>query len=327
MISQSAFTGLTVPIRWTFSTNSKSEISIFANDLSRSTPALAIRMSTRPQASIACLTMLATPASSATEEPLAIASPPAALISPTTLAAASDDPPVPSTAPPRSLTTTFAPRRASSSACWRPSPPPAPVTIATLPSKRMSAMAQALPGIFERRPSRADAPRPSSDGAPQGTRGSAGLEELHQHALADQEGGGVGADNHLDHPLVGALRGVVGLQLACAEHAGLAQHPSGEHLRGVALGRELHGLADAHRRDGALGDLGAHDVLAGRLQIEHRRHVQRRGAVAGVGVAADDAAVDRRADDGLVERVARFGELRLGGGDHGVLHAERRLRG
>ena len=117
MISQSAFTGFTVPIRCTFSTNSKSAISILANDLSRSTPALAIRMSTRPQASIACRTMWATPASSVTDEPLAIASPPSALISPTTLAAASDEPPEPSTAPPRSLTTTFAPRRASSSAC------------------------------------------------------------------------------------------------------------------------------------------------------------------------------------------------------------------
>src|SRR5579872_2570315 len=141
MISQTALAGLTDPIRCTPTTNSKSAISILAKDLSRSTPALAIRMSIRPQASIACLTIRATPASSVTDEPLAIASPPSPLISSTTLAAASDEPPEPSTAPPRSLTTTLAPRRASSSACWRPSPPPAPVTIATLPSKRMSAMA------------------------------------------------------------------------------------------------------------------------------------------------------------------------------------------
>ena len=39
---------------------------------------------------------------------------------------------------PRSLTTTFAPRAASASACWRPSPPPAPVTIATRPSKEIA---------------------------------------------------------------------------------------------------------------------------------------------------------------------------------------------
>src|SRR5215831_17091276 len=141
MISQTAFTGFTEPIRCTPTTNSKSLISILANDLSRSTPALAIRMSMRPQASIACLTISATPASSVTDEPLAIASPPNALISATTLAAASDEPPEPSTAPPRSLTTTLQPRRASSSACWRPRPPPAPVTIATFPSKRMSAIA------------------------------------------------------------------------------------------------------------------------------------------------------------------------------------------
>ena len=44
---------------------------------------------------------------------------------------------MPSTDPPRSLTTTLAPRAASSSAWQRPRPPPAPVTMATLPSKRM----------------------------------------------------------------------------------------------------------------------------------------------------------------------------------------------
>jgi hypothetical protein len=47
-------------------------------------------------------------------------------------------PPVPSTPPPRSLTTTCAPRDASSNAYSRPSPWPAPVTIATRPSKRSS---------------------------------------------------------------------------------------------------------------------------------------------------------------------------------------------
>src|SRR6185437_10872533 len=84
-----------------------------------------------------CLTRWATPASSLTEAPLAMASPPAALISATTFSAASELPPVPSSAPPRSLTTTLAPRRASSRAWQRPSPPPAPVTMATLPAKEM----------------------------------------------------------------------------------------------------------------------------------------------------------------------------------------------
>src|SRR6201986_175093 len=127
MISQTALAGFTVPIRWTFSTNSKSAISILEKVLSRSTPALATRMSMRPQASMACLTIKATPASSVTDEPLAIASPPKALISSTTAWAASEPPPEPSTEPPRSLTTTRAPRRASSRACWRPRPPPGPV--------------------------------------------------------------------------------------------------------------------------------------------------------------------------------------------------------
>src|SRR5436309_2723822 len=77
--------------------------------------------------------------------PLAIAVPPAASISATTFCAASDAP-VPVRSPPRSLTTTFAPRRASSSAYSRPRPPPAPVTIATLSSKRMD-MEKALLSI------------------------------------------------------------------------------------------------------------------------------------------------------------------------------------
>ncbi len=91
----------------------------------------------RPQVSIACLTRCATPASSVTEAPLAMASPPASLISFTTASAAAELPPVPSSAPPRSLTTTLAPRRANSSAWARPSPPPAPVTMATLSLKEM----------------------------------------------------------------------------------------------------------------------------------------------------------------------------------------------
>src|SRR4051812_7910537 len=63
-----------------------------------------------------------------------MAVPPAASISATTASAASLWP-VPSRLAPRSLTTTLAPRRASSSAYARPRPPPAPVTMATRPSK------------------------------------------------------------------------------------------------------------------------------------------------------------------------------------------------
>src|SRR5580658_4884300 len=307
MISHSAFTGLTVPIRCTPSTNSKSGMSILANDLSRSTPALATRMSTRPQVSIACLIMLATPASSVTDEPLAIASPPAALLASTTLPAASDEPPEPSTEPPRSLTTTLAPRLASSSACWRPSPPPAPVTIATLPSKRMSAMrlaptetaalcadaADASTGRLPPLPwggwSRSDRVGVSDASAAQGIHQRSppdrfavtlpmkgrelSLQELHQHPLADQEGRAVGAHHHLDHPLVGALSWIVRLQLAGAVDRGDAQHLAGIGLRLVGFGGQLHRLADRHERLRALRHLGAHDPGPGGLQVEHRGHV------------------------------------------------------
>ncbi len=46
--------------------------------------------------------------------------------------------PSPCMVPPRSLTTTAAPRRANSRAYSRPSPRPAPVTIATWPSKSIT---------------------------------------------------------------------------------------------------------------------------------------------------------------------------------------------
>src|ERR1700678_991891 len=137
MICHKALAGFTVPITCTAITTSKSLISILAKLLSRRMPALAISTSTRPKLLMVCSTRWATPASSVTDAPLAIAVPPAALISLTTFSAASDEPPEPSTEPPRSLTTTFAPRLANSRAWARPRPPPAPVTITTLPSKRM----------------------------------------------------------------------------------------------------------------------------------------------------------------------------------------------
>ena len=64
--------------------------------------------------------------------PLTMASPPAAFISSTTASAGDKDPSEdPSTFPPKSFTTTLAPLLARSKAWQRPSPPPAPVTIAT----------------------------------------------------------------------------------------------------------------------------------------------------------------------------------------------------
>ena len=92
----------------------------------------------RPQAAIAACTITATAASSLTDAWLAIAVPPVAMISATTASAAELS--LPSTCGagrPKSLTTTRAPRAANASACCLPSPPPAPVTTATLPAKFM----------------------------------------------------------------------------------------------------------------------------------------------------------------------------------------------
>src|SRR6185437_5876222 len=121
---------LAEPIRCTRSTNSKSAISILAKVLSRSTPALLTRMSTRPHVFSARAAIAETWSKSATSAASAIAIPPAARISSTTLSAFSEGAPF----RPISLTTTFAPRAASPRACERPRPEPAPVTMATLPS-------------------------------------------------------------------------------------------------------------------------------------------------------------------------------------------------
>ena len=82
----------------------------------------------RPQRSITSFTMAAMATSSVTDALLAMAVPPASMISFTTASAALN---APAPARPKSLTTTFAPLAAKANACSRPSPPPAPVTIAT----------------------------------------------------------------------------------------------------------------------------------------------------------------------------------------------------
>src|SRR5436190_508729 len=124
-------------MRWTSTTSLKSSSSIFAKLLSRRMPALFTRMSTRPHSVSTASTIARTAPKSVTDAPLAIALPPAARISSATAFAAVGVPPLPSSVPPRSLTTTAAPRAASANACWRPRPPPAPVTIATRPSNRI----------------------------------------------------------------------------------------------------------------------------------------------------------------------------------------------
>jgi hypothetical protein len=99
-------------------------------------PALLTTMSILPNASTAAATIALAPSGVATLSVLATAWPPFLVMSSTTSAAGPAEAPVPSSAPPRSFTTTFAPLSASSSACERPRPCPAPVTIATLSSKR-----------------------------------------------------------------------------------------------------------------------------------------------------------------------------------------------
>ena len=145
MPAQTAFVQLAEPIRCTRMTNSKSAISILAKVLSRKTPALLTRMSTRPHALSARAAISETCSKSATSAGSAIAVPPPARISSTTLMALSKG------GPPRSLTTTFAPRAASPRACERPRPEPAPVTMATLPSKSI-VMRFPRAGASSRRP-------------------------------------------------------------------------------------------------------------------------------------------------------------------------------
>src|SRR5215510_4491979 len=67
----------------------------------------------------------------------AIASPPRDRIWSATCSAIVESLPTPDTSVPRSFTTTRAPRSARSSTYARPSPPPAPVTTATLPSNEI----------------------------------------------------------------------------------------------------------------------------------------------------------------------------------------------
>ena len=125
-------------MRCTCITRSNSSRVMFLKVRSRRMPALFTRMSMRPKAAMASSAMLLAPSRSATDALLAMAAPPNPAISATTASAASPAP-VPSTPPPRSFTTTFAPRLANSIAWQRPMPPPAPVTIATLPLNSLSA--------------------------------------------------------------------------------------------------------------------------------------------------------------------------------------------
>ena len=136
MIGQAALVTYADPRKCTAMTKSNSSSVMFLNDLSRKIPALLTTISTLPKAATASSTMLFAPSRSDTDALLAMATPPAAVISSTTTSDISLAP-APCTLPPRSLTTTFAPRSANANAWQRPRPPPAPVTMATLPSKSL----------------------------------------------------------------------------------------------------------------------------------------------------------------------------------------------
>ena len=128
--------GQKCPLRWTLMTASQSSSSIEKIIRSRRKPALLTRMSTCPQASMACCTISPAAAKSATSLPFTRASPPLLRMRLATSWAGPSSTPLPSPAAPRSLTRTLAPWSARSSACSRPRPRPAPVMMATLPSTR-----------------------------------------------------------------------------------------------------------------------------------------------------------------------------------------------
>src|SRR3954451_9888234 len=122
------------PLRWTARTSDQSDQLMRWKMRSRRMPALLTRMSTRPKAVSAALTISSAFLGSAMESVDAIASPPPALISLTTSWAGPASAPAPSRLAPMSQTTTRAPSCASNSAIPRPMPRAAPVTIATLPA-------------------------------------------------------------------------------------------------------------------------------------------------------------------------------------------------
>src|ERR1700730_1322079 len=130
-------------MRWTRSTGATRSGVRLWNALSRRIPALFTTIARLPNSSMACWMMRSPPSAVATLSRLATATPPAARISSTTCSAGFDSPAPGS--PPTSLTTTRAPRRASSRAWLRPSPRPAPVTIATSPSNSSRAVVMATP--------------------------------------------------------------------------------------------------------------------------------------------------------------------------------------
>src|SRR6266536_1196712 len=143
-------------------TRSHSSADIVKIIRSRSTPALLTRTSKLPYPSSAAARRLAPVDHSLTSPALTTASPPVALISSATVWTLS---------PGRSLSTSRAPARASAIDSARPSPLPAPVTIATLPSRVIAA-----PSV----PRPAEDPAVGDELAARRVRGLVGGQEGHQ---------------------------------------------------------------------------------------------------------------------------------------------------
>ena len=113
------------PRRCTRMTRSHSSGDMVNTIRSRSTPALFTRMSSRPYCSSAVASSFSPVDHSATSPAATTACPPSAAISSATACTSS---------PGRSLSTSRAPARARASDSARPSPFPAPVTMATRPA-------------------------------------------------------------------------------------------------------------------------------------------------------------------------------------------------
>src|SRR5436309_263452 len=218
-------------------TASHSSSVMLTSTRSRRMPALLTRMWRSPKASTAELIRRWPPSQSATLSALATASPPIALISSTTCSAGVRSSPVPSMAPPRSFTTTLAPSWANSSACSRPMPRPAPVMMATRPSRAPMVQTPPPRGWFADTRGRA---RKSLLGVEVDARSAFDLRALGRVGGEDLL---VGWAEHDGHPEARRLHGVGRLIDALAGHVG--------HLHQVGT----LGHVDRHGR--ALVDLAA----------------------------------------------------------------------
>jgi len=100
-----------------------------------------------------------------------------------------------------------------------------------------------------------------------------------------------------------------------AEDRRLTQDPARIGLRRIGFCRHLNRLAKSHEGQGGFGHFSPDDPRRRRLKVKQGRDVQGRGPGARIGVAAGDAAISRRPDDGQVFIVEGLGQGRLGRAD------------